>query len=225
VLWYLHALDPIGVQKSETTSRRQIQKNHREGGSSAELVARDAIEPPNKQRNFKDIKHKTIPKTIPKSFSLPANSTILTPEKTSRNYAQIFFLFKNSGSSGAIDAFSSNRLILNENSSNFTHTTRWYTEVPSGAFSLCIQLKKPANGKPQAGIYRLDSRQSLGYQLIDSETLFALSKGFTLCMISRKSAVMLDNCGTLLNTLNQIANRHQAPPLCLVRLFCGIFAP
>ena len=48
VLWYVHALDPIGVQKSETTSRRQIQKNHREGGSSAELVARDAIELPNK---------------------------------------------------------------------------------------------------------------------------------------------------------------------------------
>ena len=46
VLWYLHTLDPIGVQKSETTSRRQIQKNHREGGSSAELVARDGIDPP-----------------------------------------------------------------------------------------------------------------------------------------------------------------------------------
>lgn len=74
VLWYLHTLDPIGVQKSETTSRRQIQKNHREGGSSAELVARDATGHLNKIRRFSAIATTAIHKTIHKDFCLPSKS-------------------------------------------------------------------------------------------------------------------------------------------------------
>ena len=54
--------------------RRQIQKNHREGGSSAELVARDATGHLNKIRRSSAIATTAIHKTIHKNFCLPSKS-------------------------------------------------------------------------------------------------------------------------------------------------------
>ena len=53
---------------------RQIRKNHREGGSSVELVARDATVHTNKIRHFKASSSPAIHKTIHKDFCLPSKS-------------------------------------------------------------------------------------------------------------------------------------------------------
>lgn len=53
---------------------RQIRKNHREGGSSVELVARDATVHLNKIRRPSEIATTAIHKTIHKDFCLPSKS-------------------------------------------------------------------------------------------------------------------------------------------------------
>lgn len=65
---------PLASKNPRPLQRRQIQKNHREGGSSAELVARDATVQINKIRRSSEIATTAIHKTIHKDFCLPSKS-------------------------------------------------------------------------------------------------------------------------------------------------------
>ena len=120
---------------------RQIRKNHREGGSSVELVARDTTGHLNKIRRSSAIATIAIHKTIHKDFCLPSKSHFYNLPISSPGHRVTFVYSLCIKKCWCIGAFSRNHLNIKENIAFFSWCATGFFVVHLVHFV----RKKPAN--------------------------------------------------------------------------------